>query len=198
MHFPKYFYSTTNKPVTCKHNISVKIILKKIKIRIPKLIRIPKFETVSQEICNATNAVLSSFFSSLNHAEFVKGKKRMSRTTIINLDMLYKIDFTCAIRGHHVYKTTWTPVLNEKLDCKKDTREETLSHDKHSIGVYRKDGTLVGHMPIELSRLMDYFMKNKEENFVSATVAGPRKWSDKLLYGDNKMNVRLIMEHGLY
>ena len=88
---------------------------------------------------------------------------------------MYKIDFTCAIRGHHVYKTTWTPVLNEKLDCKKDNREEALSHDKHSIGVYRKDGTLVGHMPIELSRLMDYFMKNKEENFVSATVAGPRK-----------------------
>ena len=89
--------------------------------------------------------------------------------------MMYKIDFTCAIRGHHVYKTTWTPVLNEKLDCKKDNREEAPSHDKHSIGVYRKDGTLVGHMPIELSRLMDYFMKNKEENFVSATVAGPRK-----------------------
>ena len=75
----------------------------------------------------------------------------------------------------NVSKTTWTPVLNEKLDCKKDNREEALSHDKHSIGVYRKDGTLVGHMPIELSRLMDYFMKNKEENFVSATVAGPRK-----------------------
>ena len=26
-----------------------------------------------------------------------------------------------------------------------------------------------------LSRLKDYFMKNKEENFVSAVVAGPRK-----------------------
>ena len=80
--------------------------------------------------------------------------------------MMYKIDFTCAIGRHHVYKTTWTPVLNEKLDCKKDNREEALSHDKHSIGVYRKDGTLVGHMPIELSRLMDYFMKIKEENSI--------------------------------
>ena len=29
-------------------------------------------------------------------------------------------------------------MLNEKLDCKQDNREEALCHDKHSIGVYRK------------------------------------------------------------
>ena len=100
---------------------------------------------------------------------------KMSRTEIINYEMLYKIEFTCGVRGHHVYKTTWTPVLNEKLDCKKDNREEALSHDKHSVGVFKKDGTLVGHIPIELSRLIDYFMESTEENFVSALVVGPRK-----------------------
>ena len=100
----------------------------------------------------------------------------MSRTTIINFDMMFKIDFTCGIRGHHVYKTNWTPELNEKLDCKKDNQEEALGQDKHSIRVYRKDGTLVGHVPIELSRLIDYFVKSKEGNFVAAVVAGPRKW----------------------
>ena len=89
--------------------------------------------------------------------------------------MMYKIDFTCGIRGHHVYKTNWTPVLNEKLDCKKDNREEALGHNKHSIGVYRKDGTFVGHVLIELSRLIYYFVKSKEGNFVAAVVAGPRK-----------------------
>ena len=56
---------------------------------------------------------------------------KMSQTEIINCEMLYKIEFMCGVRGHHVYKTTWTPVLNEKLDCKKDNREEALSHDKH-------------------------------------------------------------------
>ena len=99
----------------------------------------------------------------------------MSRRTIINFDMMYKIDFTCGIRGHHVYNTNWTPVLSEKLDCKKDNREEALGHNKHSIGVYRKDGTLVGHVLIELSHLKDYFVKSKEENFVAAVAAGPRK-----------------------
>ena len=100
---------------------------------------------------------------------------KMSRTEIINYEMLYKIEFTCGVRGHHVYKTTWTPVLNEKLDCKKDSREEALSHDKHSVGVFKKNGTLVGHIPIELSRLIDYFLESTEENFVSALVVGPRK-----------------------
>ena len=79
---------------------------------------------------------------------------KMSRKEIINYKMLYKIEFTCGVRGHHVYKTTWTPVLNEKLDCKKDNREVALSQDKHSVGVFKKDGTLVGHIPIELSRLI--------------------------------------------
>ena len=96
---------------------------------------------------------------------------KMSRTEIINYEMLYKIEFTCGVRGHNVYKTTWTPVLNEKLDCKKGKREE----DKHSVGVFKKDGTLVGHIPIELSRLIDYFLESTEENFVSALVVGPRK-----------------------
>ena len=100
---------------------------------------------------------------------------KMSRTTIINFEMFYKVEFACAVRGHHVYKTSWTPVLNEGLSCKKDTREEALSHDKHTVGVFKKDGTLVGHVPIEMSRIIDYFMQKNEKNFVTATVIGPRK-----------------------
>jgi hypothetical protein len=99
----------------------------------------------------------------------------MSRTAILKFEMLYKVEFTCAIRGHHVYKTTWTPVLNERLKCKKDNREEALSHDKHSVGVFKVDETLVGHIPIEISRIIDYFMQENEKNFISAMVVGPRK-----------------------
>ena len=100
---------------------------------------------------------------------------KMSRTAIVNFEMLYKVEFICAIRGHHVCKTSWTPVLNEKLECKKDNREEALSHDKHSVGVFKRDETLVGHVPIEISRIIDYFMQNNEKNFLSATVVGSRK-----------------------
>ena len=69
--------------------------------------------------------------------------------------MVYKIEFTCSIKGHHVYKTNGTPALNEKLNCKNGNCEEALSYGKHPIGVFRLIATLVGHMPIELSRSID-------------------------------------------
>ena len=99
----------------------------------------------------------------------------MSRTGVVSFEILYKIEISCGIEGHHVYKRMWTPDLNEKLDRKKDNREEALSNDEHAVGVFTNDGTLVGHIPIELSRLIDYFMKTAEENFVSALVIGPWK-----------------------
>ena len=99
----------------------------------------------------------------------------MSQAVIVNFEMVHKIEFTCGIREHHVYKANWTPVLNAKLNCKKDNREEALSYDEHSVRVFKKDGTLVGHIPIEISRLIDYFMKENKENFVSVLVVEPRK-----------------------
>ena len=64
-------------------------------------------------------------------------------------------------------KITWFSVDNEKLDWKKDDQEETLTYDKHTVGVFRKNATLIGYIPIELSNLIDYFLKDAEENFVS-------------------------------
>ena len=47
--------------------------------------------------------------------------------------MVHKIEFMSGIRGHHVYKTNWTLLLNKKLNCKKDNRKEDLSQDEHSF-----------------------------------------------------------------
>ena len=78
--------------------------------------------------------------------------------------MVNRNEFTFTIKVHHIYKTTWFSVINEKLDCKEDEREEALSCDKCATGVFKKDGTLVGHIAIELSNLIDYFLKYGEEN----------------------------------
>ena len=88
----------------------------------------------------------------------------MSQTVIVNFEMVNSIEFTVTIRVHHVSKTTWISVINEKLDCKEDDREEALGCDKYATGVFKKDGTLVGHIAIELSNLIDYFLKDGEEN----------------------------------
>ena len=59
--------------------------------------------------------------------------------------------------------------------CEKDDREEAAEYDSHAVGVFKTDETLVGHIPIELSRLIDYFLKSSTENNVSAMVTGKRK-----------------------
>ena len=97
----------------------------------------------------------------------------MSRLLPVNFNMVYDIDFECAIRGHHVYKSCWTPSVGVKLKCKKDDREEAQDYDSHAVGVFKGD-LLVGHMPIEISALTDYFLKESEENYVDATVIGKK------------------------
>ena len=37
---------------------------------------------------------------------------------------VYKVHFETVIRGHHVYKHTWTPVIDLVLQCEKDSRAE--------------------------------------------------------------------------
>ena len=78
--------------------------------------------------------------------------------------MVNRTEFTLTIRVHHIYKTTWFSVINEKVDCKEDDQEEALSCDKYATGVFKKDGALVGHITMELSNLIDYFLKDGEEN----------------------------------
>ena len=81
-------------------------------------------------------------------------------------------------RGHHVYKEIWTPQKDDILYCKKDYRSEALDIDKHvvwvNMGVYKED-RLVGHVPIELSRIISYFLQDSETNEVKVAVNRTRR-----------------------
>ena len=48
--------------------------------------------------------------------------KKMGRTflPVPEFELVYEIDFGCAIRGHHIYKNNWTPVIEETLICLKN------------------------------------------------------------------------------
>ena len=61
------------------------------------------------------------------------------------------------LRGHHTMfiKVTWFSVDKEKLEWKKDNREEALRYDKHAVWVFRKNATLVGYITIELYNIID-------------------------------------------
>ena len=45
------------------------------------------------------------------------------------------------VRGHHIYKISWTPVIGEELMLE---AEDCNEHDKHAVAVM-KDGHVVGH-----------------------------------------------------
>ena len=51
-------------------------------------------------------------------------------------NFLFEVQFTSVIRGHHIYKSVWTPTLGEKLNCREDDRKEAKQHDEYAIGTY--------------------------------------------------------------
>ena len=96
----------------------------------------------------------------------------------VEFKMYYKVDFETVIRGHHVYKSVWSPVMGQVLGCKRDMRAEAQEHDSNAIGAYiisNQKETLARHVPIELSRLLKNLIEAKAGNKLSARVTGKRK-----------------------
>ena len=63
--------------------------------------------------------------------------------------------FDSLIRGFHVYKGIWTPVLDELLNTQ---IEEDNEHDKHAVAVIKNE-TIVGHVPWENAKVCKHFIK---------------------------------------
>ena len=70
--------------------------------------------------------------------------------------MEFSLQLDSCIRGHHVYKTTWTPSLGESLSLKSESGN---SHDRFAISVL-KDEHIVGHVPREVSQIFFYTINN--------------------------------------
>ena len=70
------------------------------------------------------------------------------------------------VRGHHIYKTIWTPTVGETLQLR---AEDTNEHDEHAIAVI-KSGTTVGHVPHSMSR----------GGHISCQIVGQRKFGKGL------------------
>ena len=96
---------------------------------------------------------------------------------ICDKEMFYQVSFESVIRGHHVYKANWAPIMNEKLTGKEDDRDEAKANDRFAIGIFKpvaENLQLVGHAPIELSALLFHFLNNEEGNVLNAYPTGKR------------------------
>ena len=64
-------------------------------------------------------------------------------------------EFRSCIRGYHIYYRIWDAVIEEVLDCQ---RETTNSEDGYAVAVI-KDGTIIGHVPLRISKLCSLFLR---------------------------------------
>ena len=94
---------------------------------------------------------------------------------------VYEVEFSSVIRGHQVYKATWSPTLGESLTFRKDERNEANEHDEYAIGTYLDDNQLVGHVPMELSFLVYTFLRAHLDNNVQVKVTGTRTLENGLV-----------------
>ena len=73
------------------------------------------------------------------------------------------------VRGHHVYRTSWTPNFGEVLPVK---RKLTNAYNRFAVAVL-KDGEVVGHVPQTLSKVIFFFLRY-DGNVAFCEVTGER------------------------
>ena len=90
-------------------------------------------------------------------------------TSITSETETYSVE--SVVRGHHVYKLTWTPVMGEKLGTR---QEDGNLHDKYAVCAMKNEVT-VGHVPREISKTSWHFIQHGGE--MKCEVIGNRKHS---------------------
>lgn len=92
------------------------------------------------------------------------------------------------IRGYHIYETVWEARIGEILPC---IREPANMVDRYAVSVV-KNGTVVGHLPKEVSRLCSLFLRRGGE--IMCEVTGNRRHSRDLIQGGLEIPCTMIMK----
>lgn len=69
----------------------------------------------------------------------------------------HEVFIESSVRGYHAYFVNASVAIGEVLTCERD---HDNVHDKYAIAVKNEDQTLVGHVPIELSKIFSRFLWN--------------------------------------
>ena len=79
------------------------------------------------------------------------------------------------IRGFHVYKDVWNPVVGETLNAEREKKPNPI--DKYAVSLM-KDGNIVGHVPWKISKTAAFFLKHG--GTLQCTVTEKHPWSGDL------------------
>ena len=78
----------------------------------------------------------------------VRIKIKMTSAGDLSEDSIFL--YESVIHGHHIFKEIWTPHTGEiLLVCK----EAGNIHDRRAVALLKADGTVVEHVPREVSRI---------------------------------------------
>ena len=87
-------------------------------------------------------------------------------------------ELSSCVRGHHIYKSSWTPTLGEELDCR---READNSSDPYVVAVIRMSA-IVGYVPRRISAACSLFLQ-KDGSSIRSIITGSRRYSSDLPQG---------------
>ena len=96
-------------------------------------------------------------------------------------------EYQSCVRGHHVYKETWTPSVDEMLSC---SRETSNRHDPFAVKVTNPE--VVGHLPRRISSICSLFLR--KGGMISCKITGSRRYSSDLIQGGLEVPCILLFE----
>ena len=93
------------------------------------------------------------------------------------------------VRGYHVYKEIWNPVIGEELHCQ---REMSNEKDRYAVAV-KKARLVVGHLPKrKISRICSLFLRRG--GIITCIITGTRRYSSDLEQGGLEIPCVLIFK----
>ena len=86
-------------------------------------------------------------------------EKDITETEDIPIVVVTFTDIVCNIKGYHVYKSLWTPTLQEQVYGEVEPHNPV---DKYAVAV-KKDEVVVGHLPLggngKFAKTIFYFLR---------------------------------------
>lgn len=95
-------------------------------------------------------------------------------------------EFPAAVRGYHYYRQIWAPLEGDELPCE---HEANNAFDIFAIKVMDTNGAIVGHLPLEMSRITKYIMDR--EAVVTAIITSDRYRRSPLVQGGLEVPCRI-------
>ena len=113
--------------------------------------------------------MLAPSFNTLSSAKSTFYSSKINYKQARAIEDEYEVFIEASVRGYHAYFKDATVVIGEVLMCE---RELDNADDKYAVAVNNEQGKVVGHVPIELSKVFARFIRNYGE--VEAECIGAR------------------------